>query len=58
MIALLKQSHIEVREMAAGSGQTDKDTVHLLLRLPRGMNAAGVTTLLAGLEGVHSLHFE
>lgn len=57
-IAVLMRAHIEVREMVAGSGEHDKDTIHLSLRLPRGMNAAGVATLLAGLEEVHSLQLE
>jgi putative Mg2+ transporter-C (MgtC) family protein len=58
VIAVLQQSHVQLNELVAGSGESDKDTVHLSLRLPRGMDAAHITTLLAGLEEVHSLQIE
>jgi putative Mg2+ transporter-C (MgtC) family protein len=58
VLGVLRQAHIEMHELVAGSGENARDTVHLELRLPRGMNAAGVTTLLVGLEDVHSLQIE
>ncbi len=58
VISVLKQAHVEVHELEAGSGEHERQTVHLSLRVPRGMNAAGVTMLLAGLEEVHSLQIE
>jgi putative Mg2+ transporter-C (MgtC) family protein len=57
VVAALTQAHVEVKEMVVEPGD-EKDTIRLSLRLPRGMDAASVTTLLAGLEEVLSLRVD
>ena len=55
LIALLQQAHVTVKEMTVAEGEDAKDTIHLLLKLPRGMTAAKVTGLIGEMEQVRSV---
>jgi hypothetical protein len=44
--------------MSAEPGEDESDTVHLSLKLPRGMTPARITTLIADLEEVHSVRLD
>jgi putative Mg2+ transporter-C (MgtC) family protein len=55
VVAVLQQSRVEIREMTVEPGEDDSDTIHLLLRLPRGLTTAKLATLLADLEEVHTI---
>jgi putative Mg2+ transporter-C (MgtC) family protein len=55
LVALLQAAHVTVKEMTIVEGENAKDTIHLLLKLPRGMNTARVTGLIGEMEQVRSI---
>jgi putative Mg2+ transporter-C (MgtC) family protein len=55
VIAALKQMRIQVNEMVVGPDDSERNTIHLSLRLPRGMTAEKVIAFVAGMEEVHSV---
>lgn len=46
LIEVLKEAHVEVKEMAVRPGEDDTDTIHLLLKLPRGLDKEKLTALV------------
>lgn len=58
LIALLQQAHVTVKEMTIVEGENAKDTIHLLLKLPRGMSANKVTGLIGEMEEVRSVRVD
>jgi putative Mg2+ transporter-C (MgtC) family protein len=58
LAGMLRQLHVEIKEMAVVPGEDASDTVHLLLRLPRGMDQPRLTALLAELEDVKAVKIE
>jgi putative Mg2+ transporter-C (MgtC) family protein len=55
MAGVLRQMHVEIKEMAVVPGEDTTDTVHLLLKLPRGLDQTRLTALLADLEEVKAV---
>ncbi len=47
-----------VQEMAVVPGENDSDTIHLLLKLPRGLDTAKLTGLIAELTDVRTVVLE
>ena len=47
-----------VKEVGVAEGDNDRDTIHLLLDLPRTLNAAQLTVLTADLQEVRSVRIE
>jgi putative Mg2+ transporter-C (MgtC) family protein len=58
LVGALQRAHIVVKEIAAAPGEDSHDTVHLLLDLPRGMDAPKLTALIADVEEVRSVRVE
>jgi putative Mg2+ transporter-C (MgtC) family protein len=58
LIDVLQEARVVVRRMSAEPGEDASDTVHLSLKLPRGMTPARVATLIADLEEVHSVRVD
>jgi putative Mg2+ transporter-C (MgtC) family protein len=58
LVDMLQQAHVIVKEMAVDSGEDDSDTIHLLLKLPRGLDKARLTALIAELEEVRSVRLD
>ena len=48
LVDLLQQAHVVIKEMAVASDDNDRDTIRLLLDLPRTLNAAKLTALMSG----------
>lgn len=57
LVEVLRESHVDVKEMAAPPGD-EGDTIHLSLKLPRGLTKEKLTTMLAELEEVRSVNLE
>ena len=55
LVGALQQTHVVVKEMAVSPGEDETDTVHLLLKLPRGLHSARLTALIADLDEVQSV---
>ena len=55
LFGVLQQAHVIVKEMAVEPGEDDSDTIHLFLKLPRGLDTAKLTALIADLEEVRSV---
>lgn len=55
LLAFLQQAHITVKEMTVAPDEDDCDTIHLLLRIPRGMSATSVLSLIGEMEQVRSI---
>jgi putative Mg2+ transporter-C (MgtC) family protein len=58
LVEVLKEAHVDVKEMAVGPGEDDKDTIHLLLKLPRGLDKEKLTGLVADLDQVRSVKLD
>jgi putative Mg2+ transporter-C (MgtC) family protein len=58
LISALEQAHVIVQEMAVVPGESDADTIHLLLKLPRGIDTAKLTGLIAQLTDVRTVLLE
>jgi putative Mg2+ transporter-C (MgtC) family protein len=54
----LQRAHIVVKEITAVPGENAADTVHLLLDLPRGMDAPKLTALIADVEQVRTVRVD
>lgn len=55
LMARLEQAHITIKELSTAPEDDDANTVHLLLKLPRGLTPAKVTALIADLDEVRSI---
>jgi putative Mg2+ transporter-C (MgtC) family protein len=55
LVGVLQQARVVVKEMSVEPGEDDSDTVHLFLKLPRGLTPAKLTALIADLEEVRSV---
>ena len=58
LVAALEQAHVIVKEMAVVPGENDSDTIHLLLKLPRGVDTAKLAGLIADLSDVRTVVLE
>lgn len=58
LVGALQRSHIMVKEIATVPGEDTHDTVHLLLDLPRGMDAPKLTALISSVEEVRNVWVE
>lgn len=58
VMAALDQAHVAVKELAGSTKPEDRATVHLSLKLPRGMKAAALIALVADLPQVESVATE
>jgi putative Mg2+ transporter-C (MgtC) family protein len=55
LVGALQRAHIVVKEIATVPGEDASSTVHLLLGLPRGMDVAKLTALIADVEEVRTV---
>lgn len=55
LFAVLQEARVVVKEIAVEPGEDDNDTVHLFLKLPRGLTPTKLTALVAGLEEVRAV---
>ena len=55
LLGMLHAAHVIVKEMAVVPGEDDRDTIHLFLKMPRGLDRAKLTALIAELEEVRSV---
>jgi putative Mg2+ transporter-C (MgtC) family protein len=55
LVDMLQQAHVVVKEMAVVPGEDESDTIHLQLKLPRGLNPTKLTGLIADLEEVRTV---
>lgn len=58
LFGLLQQSRVIVKEMTVESGEDQTDTIHLYLKLPRGLDSTRLTVLVAALEEVRSVKLD
>lgn len=58
LFGVLQQAHVVVKEMAVEPGEDETDTIHLYLKLPRSLDAAKLTALLADLQEVRSVRVD
>jgi len=58
LVAAMDQAHVIVQEMAVVPGENDSDTIHLLLKLPRGVDIAKLTGMIAELRDVRTVVLE
>jgi putative Mg2+ transporter-C (MgtC) family protein len=58
LVGALEQAHVIVKEMAVVPGENDSDTIHLLLKLPRGLSPAKLTSLIADLKEVRTVSLD
>jgi putative Mg2+ transporter-C (MgtC) family protein len=58
LVAAMDQAHVIVQEMAVVPGENDSDTIHLLLKLPRGVDTAKLTGMIAELTNVRTVVLE
>ncbi len=54
-VAVLQQSRVTIKEMAVDPEDKEANAIHLMLKLPRGMDVARLTSLLADLDEVRSI---
>jgi len=55
LVGALQQAHVVVKEMTVVPGEDASDTIHLRLKLPRGLSTAKLTALVADLEEVRTV---
>ena len=53
-LGALQQVRVVVKEMAVVPGENENDTIHLLLKLPRGLDSAKLTAIVADHDEVRS----
>jgi len=58
LVDTLQHAHVVIREMSVSPGDDDRDTIHLLLDLPRTLDAAKLTALIADLHEVRTVRIE
>jgi putative Mg2+ transporter-C (MgtC) family protein len=58
LVARLQQAHVVVKEMATVPGEDESDTIHLLLKLPRSLDPAGLSVLIADMDEVCSVSLD
>lgn len=58
LVDTLQHAHVVIREMSVSAGDDDRDTIHLLLDLPRTLDAAKLTALIADLHEVRTVRIE
>lgn len=58
LVLVLQQAHITIKEMAVEPGDDTTDTIHLFLKLPRGLTPAKLTALIADLDEVQSVRLD
>jgi putative Mg2+ transporter-C (MgtC) family protein len=58
LLDALQQAHVVVKDLAVMPGDEEKQTVHLLLRLPRGLDHAKLTALVGGLDQIRSISLD
>lgn len=58
LFGTLQQAHVVVKEMSVEHGDDESDTVHLQLKLPRGISQTRLLTLIGELDEVRSATFE
>jgi putative Mg2+ transporter-C (MgtC) family protein len=58
LVDRLQQAHVVIKEMGVAPEDDDRDTIRLLLDLPRTLDAAKVTALIADLHEVRTVRVE
>lgn len=58
LVGTLHETRVVVKEMSVVPGENDSDTIHLLLKLPRGLTPAKLTALIADLHEVHTVSID
>jgi putative Mg2+ transporter-C (MgtC) family protein len=58
LIATLQEAHVVVEEIAVASGEDKTKVVHLMLKLPRRLKPARLTTMITELEEVESVSLD
>lgn len=58
LVDRLQQAHVVIKEMGVAPGDDDRDTIRLLLDLPRTLDAAKLTAMLADLHEVRTVRIE
>jgi putative Mg2+ transporter-C (MgtC) family protein len=58
LAGVLRQAHVEIREMAVVPGHDETDTIRLLLMLPRGLDPARLAALIADLDEVRDVRID
>ena len=58
LAGLLAQVHVTIKEMTVAPEDDQSDTIHLLLQLPRGMDAGRITAMIADNHQVQSVRVE
>jgi putative Mg2+ transporter-C (MgtC) family protein len=55
LVGVLQQARVAVKEMSVEPGEDDSDTIHLFLKLPRGLTPTKLTALIADLNEVRTV---
>jgi putative Mg2+ transporter-C (MgtC) family protein len=55
LLGMLQGAHVVVQEMSVVHGEDDSDTIRLLLKIPRGLDEAKLSTLIAEMDEVRSV---
>jgi putative Mg2+ transporter-C (MgtC) family protein len=58
LVDRLQQAHVVIKEMGVAPDDNDRDTIRLLLDLPRTLDAAKLTALIADLNEVRTVRVE
>jgi len=58
LVDVLQQAHVLIKEMGVVDGENDRDTIHLLLDLPRGLDQHKIVALIADLHEVRTVSIE
>jgi putative Mg2+ transporter-C (MgtC) family protein len=58
LVDRLQQAHVVIKEMGVAPEDNDRDTIRLLLDLPRTLDAAKVTALIADLNEVRAVRVD
>ena len=58
LVDRLQQAHVVIKEMGVAPEDNDRDTIRLLLDLPRTLDAAKLTALIADLNEVRTVRVE
>lgn len=58
LFAVLQEAHVAVKEIAVEPGEDDSDTIHLFLKLPRGLAPTKLTALIADLQEVRAVRLD
>ncbi len=55
LVDALQQARVVIKEMAVDPDENESDTVHLFLKLPRGLSTAKLTVLISDLKEVRTV---